>query len=52
MEEIIENEIKIFLTLEFKKLNQNNSIGEMFGIPTYFLQDTEYGNLLKKSIKI
>lgn len=51
MEEIIENEIKIFLTLEFKKINPNNSIGKTFGIPTYFLQDTEYGNLLKKSIK-
>ena len=51
MNEIIKNEIKIFLTLEFKELNTNNSTREIFGIPTYFLQDTEYGNLLKKSIK-
>tara|TARA_Y100000389_G_scaffold172803_1_gene181488 strand:- start:12158 stop:13219 length:1062 start_codon:yes stop_codon:yes gene_type:complete len=50
MEEIIENEIKIFLTLEFKKIKPNKPIDEIFGIPTYFLQDTEYGILLKKSI--
>tara|TARA_B100000941_G_C28493496_1_gene549444 strand:- start:893 stop:1969 length:1077 start_codon:yes stop_codon:yes gene_type:complete len=50
MEEIIENEIKIFLTLEFKDLKTNTPIKEIFGIPTYFLQDTEYGILLKKSI--